>query len=125
MAQFNLALASTRSSHANAWTTMVHKAMLGDEVVIAYHEKPIIRLQPQQTERQSFAALSTALRALLVRLDQLAGGQGSAEGGQAIEQQWTEMCDDPLFRKLGVERPGGASGVASHATSTSGQVWPW
>ncbi len=125
MAQFNLALASTRSSHANAWTTLVHKAMLGEEVIIAYQEKPIVRLWPQPTERQSFAAMSTAVRALLVRLDQLAGGQGSAEGGQAIQQQWTEMCDDPVFRKLGVEHPSGASGVASHTTSTIGQVWPW
>ena len=123
MPQFNIAKTVNRSSLANAWTILVHKAMLGEDVTVAYDDKPIVRLELQPEVRQSFAAASTGLRALLVRLDGLLQAQGSKSGGDAVEREFNVICDNPTFRKLGVQRPGGEfSGIAKPSI---GQVWPW
>ena len=122
MPQFNIAPVNERSSHANDWATLVQKAMLGEELVVAYDNRGLVRLIPQPNERHSFAAVSTALRALLVRLDALLQAQGPRTGGAAVERELTVLCDDPLLRKLGVQPPGGIPGAA---TSSVGQIWAW
>ena len=123
MPQFNIARIGDRSSEANTWTILVQKAMLGEDVTVAHNDQAIARLELQPEMRQSFAASATAVRALLVRLDGLLQAQGSNSGGDAVAQEFNVICDNPMFRKLGVQRPGaGFSGVA---TPSVGQVWPW
>ena len=123
MSQFNIVKAGERSSHANAWTILVQKAMLGEEVTVAHNDKALLKLELQPEVKQSFAATATGVRALLVRLDGLLQAQGSNSGGDAVDREFHVICDNPMFRKLGVQRP--VAGFSGIATPSVGQVWPW
>ena len=120
MSQFNIAKLQDRMSESNAWTTLAHKVMLGENVLVGLNDVPLLKLEAQPTVRQSFATTTTALRALLVRLDSLLE---TSPDGSEVERQFHRICGDPTFRTLGVQRPAGT--VAGHKIPSSGQVWPW